>query len=150
MRLVSSAYLRLLIFLPAILIPAYSSSSPAFCMMYSACKLNKQGDNISFAYCLFLTALHLSRGRRYLPSIMQDLSLFCTSSLVKVHRLSSCDPWTQLPWSMWDLSSLARDRTCTHFIARWSLNPWTAGEFPCCHVLMLVESNSNFNWGCLY
>jgi len=28
------------------LIPACASSSPAFLMMYSACKLNKQGDNI--------------------------------------------------------------------------------------------------------
>ena len=45
-RVVSSAYLRLLIFLPAILIPACASSSPAFQMMYSAYKLNKQGDNI--------------------------------------------------------------------------------------------------------
>ena len=45
-RLVSSAYLRLLIFLPAILIPAYASSSPAFLMTYSAYKLNKQGINI--------------------------------------------------------------------------------------------------------
>ena len=46
MRVVSSAYLRLLIFLPAIFIPACASSSPAFLMMYSAHKLNKQGDNI--------------------------------------------------------------------------------------------------------
>ena len=45
-RVVSSAYLTLLIFLPAILIPACVSSSPAFLMMYSAYKLNKQGDNI--------------------------------------------------------------------------------------------------------
>ena len=45
-RVVSSAYLRLLIFLPAILIPACASSSLAFCMMYSAQKLNKQGENI--------------------------------------------------------------------------------------------------------
>ena len=45
-RVVSSACLRLLIFLPAILIPACASSSPAFLMMYSANKLNKQGDNI--------------------------------------------------------------------------------------------------------
>ena len=45
-RVVSSAYLRLLIFLPAILIPACVSFSPAFLMMYSAYKLNKQGDNI--------------------------------------------------------------------------------------------------------
>ena len=40
-RVVSSAYLRLLIFLPAILIPACSSSSLAFHMMYSAYELNK-------------------------------------------------------------------------------------------------------------
>ena len=45
-RVVSSAYLRLLIFLSAILIPACVSSSPAFLMMYSAYNLNKQGDNI--------------------------------------------------------------------------------------------------------
>ena len=45
-RVVSSAYLRLLIFLLAILIPDCASSSPAFLMMYSACKLNKQGDSI--------------------------------------------------------------------------------------------------------
>ena len=44
-RVVSSAYLRLLIFLPAILISACASSSPAFLVMYSAYKLNKQGDN---------------------------------------------------------------------------------------------------------
>ena len=46
-RVVSSAYLRLLIFLPAILIPAYASS---------AYKLNKPGDNIqpwrTPQYCL--------------------------------------------------------------------------------------------------
>ena len=45
-RVVSSAYLRLLIFLPTILIPTCASSSPEFLMMYSAYKLNKQGDNI--------------------------------------------------------------------------------------------------------
>ena len=45
-KVVSSAYLRLLIFLWAILIPACASSSLAFHMMYSAYKLNKQGDNI--------------------------------------------------------------------------------------------------------
>ena len=38
--------MRLLIFLLAILIPACASSSPVFLMIYSACKLNNQGDNI--------------------------------------------------------------------------------------------------------
>ena len=45
-RVVSSAHLRLLIFLLVILIPACDASSPAFCMMYSEYKLNKQSDNI--------------------------------------------------------------------------------------------------------
>ena len=45
-RLLSSAYLTLLIFLPETLIPACASSSPASHMMYSACKLNKQDDHI--------------------------------------------------------------------------------------------------------
>ena len=46
-RVLSSTYLKLLIFLPAILIPAYASSSPVFLMMYSEYKLNKQGINIA-------------------------------------------------------------------------------------------------------
>ena len=45
-RVVSSAYQRLFIVLPAILMPACASSSPVFLMMYPAYKLNKQGDNI--------------------------------------------------------------------------------------------------------
>ena len=44
-RVVSSAYLRLLIFLPATLLPTCPSSSPAFFVMYYAYKLNKQGDS---------------------------------------------------------------------------------------------------------
>ena len=43
---VSSAYLRLLIFLLEVLIPVCASYSLAFHMMYSAYKLNKKGDNI--------------------------------------------------------------------------------------------------------
>ena len=40
-KVVSSAYLRLLIFLPAILIPACASTSPEFLMMYSEYKFKK-------------------------------------------------------------------------------------------------------------
>ena len=77
-RVVSSAYLRLLIFPLAILIPVYVSSSPAFLLMYSAYKLNKQGNNIqprrtTFLYfkpvccsmsssnCCFLTCIQISQ-----------------------------------------------------------------------------------------
>ena len=45
-RVVSSVYLRLLIFLPAILIPVCASSRPSFHMMCSAGKLNNHVDNI--------------------------------------------------------------------------------------------------------
>ena len=45
-KVVSSAYLKLLIFLTVMLIPACSSSSLAFLMIYSAYNLNNQGDNI--------------------------------------------------------------------------------------------------------
>ena len=45
-RVVSSAYMKLLVFILAIVIPACASSRPAFYMMYSAYKLTKQRDNI--------------------------------------------------------------------------------------------------------
>ena len=66
-RVVSFAYLRLLIFLLAILILACASSSPAFHMIYSAYKLSKQDYNVqrwctpfqilsqSIVLCLVLT-----------------------------------------------------------------------------------------------
>ena len=76
-RMVSSAYLRLLIFLPAILIPACASSSPAFLMMYSAYMLNNRvtiysldvllflfGTSLLFYvqfYCCFLTCIQISQ-----------------------------------------------------------------------------------------
>ena len=45
-RVVSFAYLRLLIFLLAVLTPPCASPNTAFLMMYSAYKLSTQGDNI--------------------------------------------------------------------------------------------------------
>ena len=75
-NVVPSAYLRLLILLPGIMIPAWSSSSPAFCMIYSAFKLNKQCDNMqswhlpfpiwnqsvtSGSNCCFLTCIQVSQ-----------------------------------------------------------------------------------------
>ena len=72
-RVVSSAYLRLLIFLLANLIPAYASFSLAFHMVYTTYKLNKQSDNIqpwqqqpvccsmSSSNCWFLTYIQVSQ-----------------------------------------------------------------------------------------
>ena len=66
----SSAYLRLLIFLLAILILACASSSPVFLMMYSAYKLNKQGDNVQPWHTAFLI---------WTPSLFPYLVLAVTS-----------------------------------------------------------------------
>ena len=76
-KVVSSAYLRLLIFLPAIFNPTCASPNPAFHMMYSAYKLDKQGDNTALMYsflslepvrcsmscsnCYFLTCIQISQ-----------------------------------------------------------------------------------------
>ena len=49
-----SACLKLLVFLLTILIPTCDSSSPAFRLVYSAQKLNMQGDNIQPCYTTFL------------------------------------------------------------------------------------------------
>ena len=46
LRVVSSAYLRLLIIFCAIWIPVYASFTLPSLMMYSAYKSNKQGDSI--------------------------------------------------------------------------------------------------------
>ena len=45
-RVMSSPYLKLFIFLLTVLISACSSSSPAFLRMYSAYKLNEHSDNM--------------------------------------------------------------------------------------------------------
>jgi len=102
-RVVSSAYLRLLIFLLAVLIPACASSGLAFSMMYSAYKLNKQGDNMQpwctpspvwnqsvFPYLVLLLDLHTDfwggrSGGLVFPSL-EEYSAVC------------CDPHSQRIW----------------------------------------------------
>ena len=104
-RVLSSAYLRFLILLPAILIPACASFSLAFHMMCSAYKLNKHSDNIqawrtpfpiwnqSVVPCPVLTVVSwptyrfLRRQVRW-SSIPISLKIF--------H--SSCDPHSQTLW----------------------------------------------------
>ena len=46
LRVMSSTYLRLLILFPGNLDSSLCFIQPGLCMMYSAYKLNKQGDNI--------------------------------------------------------------------------------------------------------
>ena len=99
-RVVSSAYLRLLIFLLAILILAYSSSSLVFCMMYSVYKFNKQGNDIqswhnpfpiwnqSSSSCCFLTCMQIS----------QEAGMVVWYSHLFKKFPVCCDPHSQRLW----------------------------------------------------
>ena len=49
-RVVSSPYLKLLIFFPVMFIPGCEISSLAFCVIYFAYKLNKQGHDKNFTH----------------------------------------------------------------------------------------------------
>ena len=93
-QVVSSAYLRLLIFLPAVMIPPWVSPNLVFHMIYSAYKLNKQGGNqytaltnsfpnlepvccfMSSSNCCFLTCIQISQGWLRWSGIPISLRIF--------------------------------------------------------------------------
>ena len=72
--MVSSAYLRLLIFLPAVLFLAYDSSSLAFHMMYSAC--------IVLGYFFFFRFIYLALVALGLCCCAQTSSSCCKQGLL--------------------------------------------------------------------
>ena len=114
-RVVSSAYLRLLIFLPAILIPACDSFSRAFRMMYSVYRLNR-GQYTALTYslpnfepvccsmsgsdCCFLTWIRVFQETR---KMIWYSHLFKTSSEISDRQISKDSPllWDDL--QMWVL-----------------------------------------------
>ena len=58
-------------------------------------------------------------------------SVVCSTwALVEACELSSCGTRALLPCSMWDLSSLTRDRTCVPWIGRQIFFHWTPREVP--------------------
>ena len=86
-KVISPAYLRLLVFLLSILIPACDSSSPAFYMMYSAYKLNNQSDNILSIVCRYIylskyiidgvSESNVSRNEQLLAFRGECMDLYC-------------------------------------------------------------------------
>ena len=73
-RVMPSAYLRLLIFLQEILIPACASSSPAFLMMYSAYKLNAGWQDKLKAGWQYTTLMY---SFSYLEPVCCSMSSYC-------------------------------------------------------------------------
>ena len=101
---VSSAYLRLLIFLPATLIPACASSSPAFHMMYSVYKLNRQGDNIQPSvrllshFRLFVTPWTAAHQASWsIANSQSSLKLMSIESVMPPNHLILCHALLFLP-----------------------------------------------------
>ena len=78
-RMVSSAYMSLLIFLLAVLIPACAASNLTFHVTYSAYKLKKQGDN-----------LPVTPGISWLPSFAFQSPMMKTTSFLDVSSRRSC------------------------------------------------------------
>ena len=139
--------MSLLIFLPAILIPACVSSSTAFLMMYSAYKLNKQGWQYtawtySFSYlepgccsmstsnCCFLTCIQVSQGAGQVvcySHLFQNFLQFIVTHTVQgfgiVNKAEIDVFWNSLAFSV-----------ICQMLAIWSLVPlpflksaWTSG-----------------------
>ena len=145
-RVVSSAYMRLLIFLPAILIPACASSSLAFLVMCSEYKLNKQGTiyslHVFFHYlkrvcystsrsnCCFLTCILMSQKAGqvvWYSHLFQNFQQFVVIHTVKYFSIvykAEVDVWNFLAFFM-----------IQQILAIWSLVPlsflnlaWTSGS----------------------
>ena len=93
------SYLRLLRFLPAILIPACASSSPAFLMMYSAYKLISRWQYTALMYsfsclkpvccpmsssnCCFLTCIQVSQQAVWYSHLFKNFLQFIVIHTVK-------------------------------------------------------------------
>ena len=75
---VSSAYLRLLIFLLVILIPTCDSSSLPFCMIYSAEQLDKKGENMLPCYIPFPIL-----NQSIVPCLVLTVASWCTCRFLR-------------------------------------------------------------------
>ena len=129
-RVVLSGYLKLLIFLLTILIPACFSSPPAFLMMYSAYKLNNQGDNIqlwhtpfpiwnqsfvpmSSSNCCFLTCIQVSQEAGkvvWYSHLIKNIPQFVVIHTVKGFSIvneAEVDAFLEFPCFLYDQRMLA-------------------------------------------
>ena len=130
-RVVTSAYLRLWIFLPAILTPACASSNPAFLMMYSAYKLNKHGESRAALFYAKMDSVKDTNGRHLTEA--EDIKKRwqeCTEELYKKdlhNRDNHDDVITQLEPDIlecevkWALESITTKETQMYRTVFWTL-----------------------------
>ena len=131
-RVMSSAYLRLLIFLPAVLIPACASSSPAFHMMCSAYKLNEQGDKIQYTALTYTPSLILNQS--VVPCLIPTAASWPAYRFLRRQIRKSGIPisWRIFHSLLWSTQSKALDKqwsrsrcfSGTLLLFQWSSRYW--------------------------
>ena len=119
-RVVSSVYLRLLILLPAILVPACNSASPAFLMMCSVYKLSKQGDNKQ--PCHTLAVLHQS---------VVPYRILLVASWLAYRFLRRQVRWSGIPISLKSFPQFVIIHTVKGFSVVNETEVYVFLEFPC-------------------
>ena len=127
----SSAYLKLLILLPAILIPAYASSSLAFQIMYSVFKLNKQGHNKQ-PWCT------------HFPILIQfavPCPILSIASLPAYRFLRRQVRWSGIPFSLRIFHSLLWSTQSKPLAYQWSRSRCFSGIF-----LLFLWSNGYWQY----
>ena len=134
-KVVSSACLRLLIFLPAVLIPDCESSSLAFHMMSSAWKLNKQGDNIQ-SWCTPFPILN---------QFIVPCSVLNVASCPAYRFLRRQEKWSDVPISL-IIFQFAVIHTVKDFSVVNEAEVDFFLEFPCffCDPAMLGLTDANY------
>ena len=143
---------EVIVFLPAILILACASSSPAFLMMYSAYKLNKQGDNTVLTYsfpnlepvsfsmsgsnCCFLTCIQISQEAGQVvcySHLFKNIPQFVVIHTVKGFGIvNKADVFLELSWSFDDLTDVGNWISGSSAFSKSNLNIW---KFPV-HLLL--------------
>ena len=144
--MVSPTYLRLLIFLLAILIPAGASSTLAFYVMYSAYRLNKHGDYIALIYsfpnlgsvcfsmsdsnCCFLTCIQISQEAGkvvWYSHLFQNFPQFVVTHTVKGHGIvnkAEVDVFMELSCFCNDPTDVGNLISGSFAFSKSSLNIW--------------------------
>ena len=145
-RMISSAYLRLLIFLLAMLISACDSTSTAFHMMYSAYMLNMQDDSIqpwhtpfpiwnqSVVPCPYLTVISLPvcrflRRQARWSGISVSLKIFQFVVIQTVKGFSvvnktEVDAFLEFSWFFYDPMVVGNLMSCSSAFSKSILNIW--------------------------
>ena len=122
-RMVPSAYLRLLILLPAILIPAYASSSLAFQMMkYSFPDLEPVCRSMSSSNCCFLTCIQISQEADQVVWYSHLLKNF--PQFVVIHTVKVCGIVNKAEIDFNDPADVGNLISGSSALSKSSLNIW--------------------------